>query len=807
MQLAFDLDYTDPNTQQLVPWAAADRELLKRIYRAPWKYVDTETTGLNPASKEINFSGKDLRRGVRADLRVRVVTVLFPSKLPLTHGVEVVSFDLDKLDAQNVENVAIAAHSKVVFAHNAGFDSYWLRTLSRKAKADKVVDSMLLARICFPEQPFVMAQLALDEEADPELSSVAYAMFQQERSGWSLEDLAVGRLKKRISKGSQGPRNWAEPFLSQVHYDYACSDAKTGWELCLSLLGGQPGDDLLDLYMVERARNPQLRMVEPQVSDIVVMREKGMPWSAEKAAQYVEEKKIQARQMVERLIELEPQLASFKNELADFSAGISSKLKDAIGKAFASRGLELQMTDKTGAFKVGEKDLRKVKAASTGETKELFDVWVGINRAKKAAGMATEVSGFAQRSPDKRIHSNIGHGPVTGRLSSSEPNCQQFPRDQGFRDCVTAREGYNIAAVDFSALDMRVGAALAIRAQMQITEVYEGKRSAAVDVLRCIDRVYSGAIGPDTAAYERQRAENAFTAGKLAPDQVDELTSDARKQYWQRYRALQRQKLLAHFQHCLAVVRRKAAEAGTSTWGSLRDAFDVPGMDIHTWTALGMLGQDPKALFSGLSNEEVAKLLKIKKSELGDKRHTGKVGNLSLLYAMKELGLQEAAAKSYNIHWTLEEAAKVRSDWLATYVEIDLWHCWTELNPAATVRVPDAARGGRISNKTVFKSYTLGGRLIYAFGLNAALSYEDQSTGADILGRVMETLRSDYPDVFDCTVNQVHDELVYEFPKEKSEEYTAIVARVMNDCAEYFLGPYGVKAECSPAVGDVWLKD
>lgn len=30
---------------------------------------------------------------------------------------------------------------------------------------------------------------------------------------------------------------------------------------------------------------------------------------------------------------------------------------------------------------------------------------------------------------------------------------------------------------------------------------------------------------------------------------------------------------------------------------------------------------------------------------------------------------------------------------------------------------------------------------------------------------------------------------------------------VMNECAEAFLMPFGVRGECSPAIGKVWVKD
>ncbi|MNR71539.1 DNA polymerase I, thermostable [compost metagenome] len=805
-QMGFDLDYVDPVTHQAVPWAKAEPSLLKRIQAAPWKLVDTETTGLNPASKEQNFSGKALQRGIDPELRLRVVSVLYPTPVgfPATSPVQVESFDLDQLSEREKHQVCDAVFTNVVVAHNAGFDAYWIRSFT-KVVPTLLLDSMLMARVLFPEQPVVMARMCQDENEDYELKAEAEAMFMGGASGWSLAHLAVGRLRKVLPKDMQGPKNWCEPFLTQKAYNYATDDVRVLLELLLSLFELDSPETLLERYYELREQHGPLRIIEPQVWDVVQMRETGMPWSQEEAEAYVLQQWQKVAEQAEKMVELEPSLAKYRTTLADPGSGVTADLKQAIGEAFTSRGLELQMTEKSGAFKIGEKDLRRVKAALTDESKALFDTWVALNKAKKAGGMARDFTGYAKRSKDGRLHPNTGHGPVTGRLASSEPNCQQCPRDQGFRNCVHARAGYSIVSADYSALDMRVGAALAIRAQRQIVEAYMGSRPVANDVLLCISRVLEGRVTFEVARQQELDATVRFEKWKANREAAMEGGKDASRTFWEQYRKLQRTLLLAGFQRCLAEVRVRAEAAGTSEWGSLRDAFDIDGMDIHTWTALDMTGRNPKALFTGLEGDAVATELKKWKKELGDVRQTGKVGNLSLLYAMQAAGLMEAAAKNYNIHWSLEEATDVRSKWLAAYVEIDLWHKWTELNPVETVMIPDKDRGGRYGKKAVYASYTLGERLIYAFGLNAALSYEDQSTGADILGRVMQEFRL-HPGVSKTIINQVHDEVLFEVPNDKLDEYCDIIGRVMTDAAEHFLRPYGVKAGCEPEAGAVWLK-
>lgn len=804
-QLGFDLEFVDGDTHELVPWATYNPALIQRIADAPWKMVDTETTGLNPASKEISVSGRELRRGVNPKLRLRIVTVLYPLMATAT-GYDLVSFDIDKCTAEQRADICAASLTKVTIAHNAGFDGYWLRLHARNNRPDLLLDSMLISRVMRPEHPVNMAKLCTNEDADPELVNAALSMFMGGRSGWGLADLSVGLLGEVMDKGFQGPKNWAEPFLSQKHYNYATDDVVKLMRIWMVLFNCKHVSEVLDNYYKQRELTPALKGIEPQVMDIIVMREHGMPWIVEKALTYVNQQWKKVAEKAEQMIALEPSLAPFRADLANAEKGITAQLKEAIGNAFTARGLFLDVTEKTGTFKIGEKDLRRVRAAIDGPAKELFDAWTGLNRAKKAGGMAREVTGYSNRSPDGWLHPNTGHGPVTGRLSSSEPNCQQFPRDELFRACVEANPGYKIVASDYSALDMRVGAALAIRSQRQIQEVIDGKRDCAADAKVIIQRVAEKRITVPQAVEAEAKANERFEGWKKRREQVADDPTASRR-YWDEYRKLARQVLLTGFQRCLADVRQRAEADGTGDWGSLRNAFSIPGMDIHTWTALSMIGENPMELFAGKSDEDVASELKAWKKKLGDQRQTGKVGNLSLLYAMKEKGLQEAAAKNYNIHWTLEEAQKVRADWLAAYVEIDLWHKWTELNVVCSVRVPDPDRPGRMTKKDVFASYTLGGRLIYAFGLNAALSYEDQSTGADILGSVMDTLRRECPRVYAYCCNQVHDEAVFHVPAETVDADTDYIQQVMERCAEAELMKFGVKGECSPAVGDVWLKD
>lgn len=804
-----------------VAWAKATPELVAAIKAAPFKVVDVETTGLTPGSAPLQLSAPEIRYGADASLRLRVLTVAW-----LENGVQrVEAFDLDRVKQEHAqklcespEALCDAALTGTFIAHNAGFDLYWCRNAqgAHKTEPDLVLDTMLLARILRPDVPLMLQEMAAKVDDSRGTGDIyeraAYDSVVQGRSGWSLADVSLALLERILPKDLQGPRNWTVAHLDmdEAHYAYATGDVYQTWDLFHMLVGASGCDDVMAKFQKLREESSVIERMIPQVMELVLMRERGMPTDIEHAREYAKSKRVEARQWADTLVEVAPELASFKAMFANPTKGLSAESKMALAAAFEARGVRLGKTDATGVPMVGEKDLRLVQAPVIPEAKPLFDAWVGLSKAKKVSGMALEVAACAERSSDKRVHSLIGHGPVTGRLSSQDVNTQQFPRDQKFRDICRAPQGKQIASNDYGALDMRVGSALAVRAQREIREVYLGLSDREIP-----DDLQEAIQFGMTRSYERVMPKVRERTAALTADlesmsaKVDD-GSLSKKVYWDLRRKVSRKLLLARFTLRLLECRSKAERNGEAEYSALRDAFRM-GVDIHTYTAIGMIGLDAKAEFVGLSGAELKEKqedwkTKLKKHPDGDKRQHGKVANLSLLYAMKALGLQRTAGKVYGVYWSLEQSSEILSQWLNAYPEVDLWHLWTELNPYAEIWGvdPDTRRRTRMQ---VYESVTLEGRKILAFGLNAALSYQDQSTGADILARVMHELRTQHPKLFNSVFNQVHDEVLVELDTETAEQDNAQFVEVMNRCAEDLLMPYGVPSSVGPAVGDVWIKD
>lgn len=806
----------------------------------------------------------------------------------------------------------------------------------------KIYDLMLLARLIWPQVVLLYQQRYAFLQANPELPNFAAqyelvqsfllsktdkSMAQGGRdgpSGYSLAHLIYLVNTTLRDKTYQKPHNWVEQTLTPEHHAYAMDDAIDAIVIAESMLGGlghriglweasptpeqanqQMEQDPL-FYRLPDELNIQtayvslressenlyvdqvwesnsikklLRHIEDQVADVVLMREKGLPWSLERQIKYCDDLEVKMRDIASKIIhnfdlvaayerqlkyawakrvtaEYKAQIAlheellsddeqlipfvwgktsvihatqdkpasirmlrprkyplfkfkiqnyesppdlekALEDMLVDVNKGISQELKLAVADLFDQAGLELSYTE-TGLPQVGTKDLRRMKAAKNVNTQVLFKLWSNLFAYKKAHGMARQFSGFV--ADNGRIHSLLSHGPITGRLSSAEPNNQQMPRDPNFRGLVQAKPGYCIVASDFSALDMRVGAALAIRCQQRIERFIQNKDLIAP----CEWREAAHALLSDVVSqsYPIEHWHNQMVLAQ----QVQNNEADG----WHN-------KKLTRMAYLYAVVRQKCKEAGSDTWGSLRDAFQIPDMDIHTWTALGMDGRDPVKILSLVEKDQYGQKLHELKKELGSKRDRGKVGNLSLLYYMQAKGLQAAAAKNYDTHWSIEEAQQVITQWDATYPEIELWQIWSSLqnnlSPHAKISVPVFNSYTKKRRQGQLKSYasdTLAGRRIYSFSHNAALSYEDQSTGADIMALTMRYLRQHHREVFDHLILQVHDEMVAEFPIAKAREYTDILAKAMVASANEFtctnLG-LNVPCEVSPATDVFWVKE
>lgn len=908
-QLGFGFGVLDAegNAPAFITDSHGVKDALKHIQRAKWVSVDVETTGLTEASEPVELGKVELRQDAFSKVRMRTMQARIPTVQGKSGDRMNFAFDCDAIGPQLTQQVAQALLSRELFiAHNAGFDLYWVRRAQGRSVMPKyVADTMLLTRLLQPE--LVLERAKMIQQVDstqlehaPAIEQAAWKSIITGASGGSLADVVLAMFHTVVDKTYQLPRNWTG-ILGFDHYEYAIDDVIWADRIMCRLLGIANNGDLLSAYEALRNSRNTVRLIEPQVPELVMLRENGMPLNQEVGLRYVKAKSAEIAAKVQDLIDLEPSLERLRLSLEDPDAGKSEDLRDALAAAFTARGVNLRTTQATAAPQVGEKDLRACRAARIEAAKPLFDAWVAVCRAKKTRSMALDVVGYAKRSDQGRLRSLMSHGPVTGRLAASEPNCQQWPRDQVFRAmCMsytsTGKEfvslqvtdtnikflrkvaqdsgltagqevqvhsgwlaalflteksvndltpeekqavqaliddafTHRIVASDFGALDVRAGAALCIRAQREMLALARGK--AVPGPVQPSDHIVTlvqalADCMPDAAldTTDSEKAKIAFEIAQVRlekQEQVyarqvreyqaslthlsEQLESGAiqRKIYFDRRNPMKEGLLVAQLGLRLAQCWKIAASRQEREYSALRDAF-IADIDIHTFTGMKLVGRDPLKEFEGLALKERKALEGKLKKELGPRRQQGKIANLSLLYGMGDAGFQEAAARNYDEHWTMEEAHDIRTLWLNAYPEVELWHLWTECLQAGVVYLPSQTRP-KPAKTGWWMARTLGGRDIVAFGLNAALSYQDQSSGADILGMIMHHLHEEYPQIFQWTINQVHDEQVFCWPKEHHDEYLEVVERVMVEQANKLTMPYGVPCAVSPACGVLWIKD
>jgi len=88
---------------------------------------------------------------------------------------------------------------------------------------------------------------------------------------------------------------------------------------------------------------------------------------------------------------------------------------------------------------------------------------------KWAKYLSTYLGPWDQRRDAKsRIHPSYRlTGTVTGRLSSSEPNLQQVPRDPYIRGIIGTQDGWRLVEADYSQVELRIAAMIANEKAMQ----------------------------------------------------------------------------------------------------------------------------------------------------------------------------------------------------------------------------------------------------------------------------------------------------------------------------------------------------
>ncbi len=759
-----------------------DENLRREITEARFLALDTETTGLYSHSKprtptastaigEIPWRAYKKRYGDdwNGTPRMRILSVTLPSGRSA-------AWDLDGMDAEaRTELLRLCVNQKVLVGHNLAFDLRWIRETTGDVWPAKILDTMLLTRALAPDLSIKIHARAGDgDEEAKRLVDKANRVC-----GVRLEEVAFALgLRLPEGKASQSPDAWAPRTLTREHYRYATGDTEVVLEVLRRLAGhiGIKADDPETFIGACNEHKPRgwesyVEAFEPALRILAGIRENGLPFDVEVARGHVQRLEEEVAQALAELAGIAPGLEPHAASVAD--GGVTDATKNALVRAIASESPEIAREIVTRAvgddeaawqrftagedvsgLKIGQRELPEGVAKL-----KTMGIWERVQEAVKRRKMLQTIIGYVRE--DGRLHATISITAVTGRTASEEPNAQNFPRDAWFRELVKAKEGCALVAADFSAIEMRVAAALAQRA---VNEYGPAGRKRAELI---------GSLEGSSSWIQEKRTE------------INTLETRLEAVGWKLPLAeVFRHGVDPHVVTAILLMRASHAEGLPA---------DVPE-DVIGWLA-------------SMSPEQRKEMRKV----VGTWRQRAKAANFGLLYGQQAAGLHRYAQQSYGVEWTPEEAKRTREVWFDGYPDIYYWQTVTDVVSGRWLAygkkyyARDRYRGGepRLDKGLSRASSTLSGRPLATFDRTNTLNYADQGSGAEIALRAVNLLPEEWKK---CVVNFVHDELLLEVPEADAERAAEALRNAMIRAGDWLLGPFGIPTEVEVGIGRTWPK-
>jgi DNA polymerase-1 len=779
--------------------------------------LDFETTGKTPwamgkkpgskvgGNQTLTQYCKQHGCGFDKTLRARVLAISIPDA-----GFTLAA-DLDSWSDDEKHHLAALLHGHVWVGHNLLFDYQWMLTLNPDVRPSRIVDTMLMATCLRPDAMYRMQELVTQQTVCgldtgrkhfADLSKRAQLRAaKKEMSGgaMSLDDLALWLFDEKLDKAYQLPVNWWPAHLSAQHHAYCLGDVDVPRRAARALLGLPLNAGIQDLLgAIDKHRGgPAYVSMETALHGLARMQRKGLLWSHEAADKLSADLEQEALAAMDRLQGIAPALASFRDQILATDEGLDEALKNAIVSAVrAETGLDMPVTAKgnltlnASALKLAFPQSRVVKA--------LQDVLQPVAERKKIPQYQAAVA------DDGRIHPLTGIVTVTGRTSSQEPNLQNIPRDSRFRALFVAAPGHKLIATDFSSIELRIAAALGVRAHRVLHGLLAGLRGD--EKMR---RVLGKQIDRVSWIFRANPELQPFLENPSQPIPVRIASADPAPKP-QNNPPVEVWALAAAHQLCVIMKKIWMVSSGDEARLPFRLAY-TKGLDPHIITALAMEAQGGRFDLKGMQPIEYPESLPrdgqaALKKELKGPRQAAKAVGFGLVYGMSADTLWTYGIQSYGLAWQKEDATAAKDAYFNLFPEIGLWHWLLKnafsvkmdvFNPYNSSEMRTAAEGGK-----VYRWYTLSGRPTIASKLTSGANYQDQGAGAEIAFRALNALPED---VQNMVVNFVHDEFVLECPDERVPEVTETLEKTMIAAADSLLLKFGIPTEVESSVGDCWI--
>ena len=354
-------------------------------------------------------------------------------------------------------------------AHNTIFDLGWLRAYGWHPRG-QIYDSMLASKLVHNGKSKLRHGLA---HVSNRVLGIALDKTEQ-KSDWSGE-------------------------LSQSQIEYAAKDVEVLCELDNPIHQEIAAESLGSAYNLECRVLPAL----------TAMQNTGLPWDREKLievqADYEKDIENLGREFHFELDEALPEdnklprdpdgslnlrprdigrIRDGTKQYAGFNIGSPKQLIEKLTLVLGNAPVD----PKTGKASASRSVLREY----AGEH-QVIATYLEWKKAEKRRQMVAAL--LKHQSPDGYIRASYWQlGTETGRMSCSDPNAQQIPRDVQFRSAVVAPAGWLLLDADFSQMELRIAAWIA-RDQKMMQAFRDGKdlHTATAEAIGCSRQVAKSA--------------------------------------------------------------------------------------------------------------------------------------------------------------------------------------------------------------------------------------------------------------------------------------------------------------------------
>ena len=348
----------------------------------------------------------------------------------------IVLIDCFQLDADGWKQLELFATNGERFwlAHNAQFDIAWLAEHNIHLRG-RVGDTMLASKL----------------------------LTNGLNTRHSLADVCRRYLKRELDKEQQRS-DWSGD-LSQEQLDYAAKDVEVLLELSVPLEKRLRLAGLMDAYALECSAIPALSE----------MWRCGLPWDREQLesvrADYEFDIDALGKDFITRLdaaLPEEHKLPRHDDDTINLNPRTegSIKLGTKIYAGFnlnSSKQLIDKLTHILGKVPVdadGKPSASRQALRSYAADHEVVQIYLEWKKAEKRRQMCTSL--LDHQAADGFVRAGYMQlGADTGRMSCRNPNNQQIPRDESFRSCVKAPDGWTFVDADFAGMELRLAAAVA----------------------------------------------------------------------------------------------------------------------------------------------------------------------------------------------------------------------------------------------------------------------------------------------------------------------------------------------------------